>query len=103
MQLLLYQGKMLQYANVQSVLSAYISTHSPHIGFRLVGAMRREGLSVPAEAYRALCVAHGRLSARQHDGREHAEMAEKTFQHLYAAYGPIAFTGECQAWLVHVK
>lgn len=93
-QLLLYQGKMIQYANVHTVLSAYISTHSPHIGFRIILAMQREGVAVPAEAYRALCVALGRLSGRSMDGKEHAEMAEKAFQHLFDAYGDIAFTGK---------
>jgi hypothetical protein len=85
---------MIQYANVHSVLSAYISTHSPHIAFRITRAMKREGVRLPAEAYRALCVSLGRLSGRAPDGSAHAVMAEKTFRDLCDAYGPVAFTGE---------
>lgn len=85
---------MVQYTSVQSVLAAYISTHSPLVGFRIVKAMRREGVSVPAEAYRALCVALGRLGGRPHDGVQNCELAENAFQCMFESYGPIAFTGE---------
>jgi hypothetical protein len=90
---------MIQFANVHSVLAAYTSTHAPHVGFRIVRAMLRGGVAVPAEAFRALCVALGRLSGRREDGAEQAVMAEKTFQHLFEAYGPIAFTG---MWLLSI-
>jgi hypothetical protein len=95
LQLLLYQGKMVQFSSMHSVLSAYVSTHSPHVGFRIARAMRREGVSVPAEVYRSICVALGRLSSRSSDGIENAEMAEKAFRDLFDSYGPVAFTGMC--------
>lgn len=94
---------MIQFANAHSVLAAYTSTHSPHVGYRLVQAMRREtgaGTAISAEAYRALCVALGRLSGREEDGAEHAVMAEKTFGYLFESYGPIAFTGESSDRLI---
>ena len=85
---------MIQYANIHSVLSAYITTGNMHVAYRIVRAMHNsEGVNVPPEAYRALCVALGRLSGRQKDGVQYSLLAENIFQNLMEAYGPLAFSG----------